>query len=144
MEQRADKKVSPPAPFFRKAFTLDKPVKRAMLTVTAQGMLEPSINGARVGKDVFAPEWTDYAKRIQYRTYDVTAALKQGENALGIILGDGWYSGYIGWRKERGNYGLQNTLLAQLAVEYSDGGNVVIATDETWKCSMGPISRIET
>lgn len=139
MEQSADKKTCPPAPFFRKTFSLDKPVRRALLSFTARGMLEPYINGALVGKDVFAPEWTDYTIRIQYRTYDVTAALKQGKNAFGAIVGNGWYSGYIGWRKERGNYGLQNSLLLQLAVEYTDNTSAVIVSDETWKCAEGPI-----
>jgi alpha-L-rhamnosidase len=91
--QASSPKAGPPAPFFRKEFTLDKPVNRAVLSITARGMLEPYINGARVGKDVFAPEWTDYNKRIQYRTYDVTSVLKKGKNALGVIVGDGWYSG---------------------------------------------------
>jgi alpha-L-rhamnosidase len=139
MEQIPDKKTGPPASFFRKTFTLDKPVRKAILSITARGMFEPYLNGERVGKDIFAPEWTDYAIRIQYRTYDVTASLKQGKNAFGAIVGDGWYSGYIGWHKERGNYGFQNSLLLQLVVEYKDSTNILIFSDETWKCSEGPI-----
>ncbi|MHB9028769.1 MAG: glycoside hydrolase family 78 protein [Candidatus Latescibacterota bacterium] len=132
-------KVMPPAPYFRKSFRADKPVRKALLYVTARGLVEPSLNGGRVGKDVFAPEWTDYDKRIQYRTYDVTSLVKQGENALGIILGDGWYSGYIGWRKERGHYGLRNSLLARLEMEYEDGAKTAVISDESWKLAEGPI-----
>ena len=56
-----------------------------------------------------------------------------------MILGDGWYSGYIGWRKERGHYGLRNSLLARLEMEYEDGAKTAVVTDETWKCAEGPI-----
>lgn len=129
----------PPPPWFRKTFTLDKPVKRATVYVTARGIYRLHINGNRVGEDVFAPEWTDYNKRIQYRTYDVTSTLKRGNNAVGAIVGDGWYSGYLGWRKQRGNYGLQNSLLLQLEVDHEDGTSQTILTDESWRCSEGPI-----
>jgi alpha-L-rhamnosidase len=129
----------PPPPWFRRAFTLDKPVTRATVYVTARGIFRLTINGNRIGKDVFAPEWTDYNKRIQYRTYDVTSKLKQGENVFGAIVGDGWYSGYLGWRKQRGNYGLKNSLLLQLEVEYEDGTRKLVVTDGTWRCSEGPI-----
>lgn len=142
--RKGDPVPGPPAPFFRKSFTLDKPVKRALLYLTARGLVEPHLNGARVGKagigeDVFVPEWTDYYKRIQYRAYDVTPAVKQGENIIGAVLGDGWYSGYIGWRKERGHYGLQNSLLIQLALEHADGSRTTIVSDGSWKCAEGPI-----
>ena len=129
----------PPPPWFRKTFALDKPVKRVMAYVTARGIFRLHLNGQQVEKDVFAPEWTDYDKRIQYRTYDVTGNIKPGKNAIGAVVGDGWYSGYLGWRKLRGNYGLQNSLFLQLDVEYEDGTIEVVATDKTWRCSEGPV-----
>lgn len=129
----------PPPPWFRKTFALDKPVKRALAYVTARGIFRLHFNGRQVGKDVFAPEWTDYNKRIQYRTYDVTENLKQGKNTIGAVVGDGWHSGYLGWRKFRGNYGLQNSLLLQLEVDYEDGTTEIIASDKTWRCAYGPI-----
>ncbi len=129
----------PPPPWFRKVFSLRKPVKSALVYITARGIFRLHINGQQIGKDVFAPEWTDYNKRIQYRTYDVTEELKQGNNAIGAVVGDGWYSGYLGWRKFRGNYGLQNSLLLQLEVEYEDGTSEIIASDQTWRCEEGPI-----
>jgi len=129
----------PPPPWFRKTFALDKPVKKALVYVTAQGIFRLHLNGQQIGKDVFAPEWTDYNKRIQYRTYDVTENLKQGKNAIGAVVGDGWHSGYLGWRKFRGNYGLQNSLFLQLEVEYEDGTTEIIDSEKTWLCSAGPI-----
>ena len=71
--------------------------KSARLVITALGLYECEINGQRIGDEVFAPGWTDYRKRVQYQTYDVTAHLQQGENELGAILGDGWYCGIVGW-----------------------------------------------
>ncbi|TEU06148.1 MAG: alpha-L-rhamnosidase [Candidatus Aminicenantes bacterium] len=129
----------PPPPWFRKTFTLGKPVKKALVYVTARGIFRLHLNGRQIGKDVFAPEWTDYNTRIQYCTYDVTENLNQGKNSVGAVVGDGWYSGYLGWRKFRGNYGLQNSLFLQLEVEYEDGTSEVVATDKTWRCSDGPI-----
>lgn len=128
-----------PPPWFRKAFTLDKTVAKATVYVTARGIFRLYINGNRIGKDVFAPEWTDYNKRIQYNTYDVTSVIDQKRNVIGAIVGDGWYSGYIGWRKQRGNYGLKNSLLLQLEVEYDDGTSKLVVTDGSWHCSEGPI-----
>ena len=98
------------------------PIARATLYATARGIFEFRANGQRVSEDLFAPEWTDYDKRIQYRTYDVTALLTQGRNALAATLGDGWWTGYVGWQETRARYGsLENSLLAQLEVELTDG-----------------------
>ena len=83
-----------PAPFVRTRFTLDRPVARARLYATALGLYEPHLNGQVVGDDVLTPGWTDYAIRVQYQVYDVTHLLRQGENVLGAVLGDGWYCGY--------------------------------------------------
>ena len=138
-EKPEDLAPGPPPPWFRKQFTLDKPVKKAHVYVTALGLFELSINGERIGEDVFAPEWTDYNRRIQYRTYDVTEQLLRGANGIGVVVGDGWYSGYVGWRKQRGNYGLRNSLLLNLEIEYDDGEKFLVATDDTWRCSEGPI-----
>ncbi|MFC1541015.1 glycoside hydrolase family 78 protein [Candidatus Latescibacterota bacterium] len=129
----------PPPPWFRKTFSLSKEIGQALVYITSRGLFELQINGDRVGKDIFAPGWTDYRQRIHYRTYDVTSMLRKGENAIGAIVGDGWFSGYIGWLNMRGFYGLQNSLLLQVEIEYADGTTEIIATDESWKCSDGPI-----
>jgi alpha-L-rhamnosidase len=130
-----------PSPYTRKTFRLDKPVRRARLYATARGVYEIYVNGTRVGNDVFAPGWTDYRKRIQYQTYDVTRLLAEGPNVLGAILGDGWYAGFVGFDPNRrgAHYGAHPQLLAQLNVDYEDGMQESIATDGSWRCSTGPI-----
>ncbi|MBN2287947.1 MAG: alpha-L-rhamnosidase N-terminal domain-containing protein, partial [Candidatus Glassbacteria bacterium] len=129
----------PPAPCLRKAFTLTKPIARATAYVTARGLFVLHLNGRRVSGDVFVPDWTDYHKRIQYCTYDVTGLLAQGQNVVGALVGDGWYSGYLAWTKKRAHYGEQNSLLLNLVVEYRDGSQEVIASDETWRCHESPM-----
>lgn len=129
----------PPPPYFRKTFQIDKPIARAFVYVTARGIFELRINGSLVSEDLLAPEWTDYNRRIQYRAYDIGDMLKTGRNALGAVVADGWYSGYVGMRRLRGNYGLENCLLLQLEVEFEDGTRTRIITDETWLWSEGPI-----
>jgi alpha-L-rhamnosidase len=136
----SDLKTELPAPpYLRKGFELKKNVSRATLYATARGLFEIQINGEKAGADIFAPEWTDYDKRINYRSYDVTGLVKKGGNAIGALLGDGWYAGYVGWQKTRGRYGLQTSLLAQLEVEYADGSKETITTDKSWKTSCGPM-----
>jgi alpha-L-rhamnosidase len=130
-----------PSPYLRKVFSLDRPVRRARLYATARGVYEISINGARIGEDVLAPGWTDYDRRVQYQTYDVTPLLVEGKNAIGAVLGDGWFAGFVGFDpKHRGAlYGARPQLLAQLDVEYEDGSRESSATDGSWRCSTGPI-----
>ena len=130
----------PPARFIRKNFNLDKAVKRATIYSTAMGLYELHINGQKVSDEYFRPGWTDYDTRVYYNTYDVTDLVEQGGNAIGSILADGWYVGYIGWGHEREHYKSEKPYFkAQLNVEYEDGTTEVIATDGTWKATTGPI-----
>ena len=139
-EQGAQKRPLLPAPrYLRKEFKLAKPVKRAMLYASALGNYEMHINGNRVGKDYFTPGWTDYNKRVYYNAYDVTGMVKQGDNAIGSLLADGWYSGYIGFGNRRDHYGKNPRLRARLLVAHDNGSTTVIPTDRTWKASTGPI-----
>lgn len=85
-----------PSPMVRKTFRLEGKIKRAIAYASALGFYELHINGRRVGEQVLAPEWTDYNKRIQYQAYDVTSLLTSGENAVGAMLGEGWYAGRVG------------------------------------------------
>jgi alpha-L-rhamnosidase len=125
---------------FRKEFDVPDRINRATLYASARGLFELRANGRRVGEDIFAPEWTDYDKRIHYRTYDVTALLTTGRNALGATLGDGWWSGYVGWQETRGRYGsLENSLMMQLEVELESGERFNVGTDGSWTCNTGPI-----
>ena len=135
-------------PLLRKSFGLNcaSGLKHATAYVTALGLYELRINGERIGDHVLAPEWTDYHKRIQYQTYDVTSMVTAGENALGVMLGDGWYAGRIGLTGivpgglPRAIYGRQPRLLLQLELEYDDGSMEHIVSDDTWKCTTeGPL-----
>ena len=131
--------VPPASPMLRKKFTVKSAVKSAFLYASALGYYEIELNGSKVGDHVLAPEWTDFNKRIQYQSYDVTQNLKIGDNMLSSLLGDGWYLGMLGptkWHKDyprRGVYGNDRRLIAQLVINYSDGTSQVVATDNTWK-----------
>ncbi len=127
---------------FRREFELPAAatVRRATIYASARGLFELSLGGKRVGEDLFAPEWTDYFKRIHYRTYDVTTLLAAGANELAATLGDGWWSGYVGWQEQRGRYGsLENSLLVQLEIELADGTRLTVGSDASWHCATGPI-----
>jgi alpha-L-rhamnosidase len=128
----------PPPPYLRKAFSLDKSIKRAVVYASALGLYELHINGKRVGQDCFTPGWTDYATRVYYQTYDVTDLVKEGDNAVGAILADGWYAGYLGFGKKREHYGSEPRLFVQLEIEYADGSRQIVVTDKTWKATYGP------
>jgi alpha-L-rhamnosidase len=128
-----------PAPYFRKAFNLQKPVKRAIVFASALGVYDLHLNGKPVDIDVLSPGWTDYHKRVHYLAYDVTHRLRKGDNALGAILGDGWYAGYLAFTGKRHYYGDRTRLLVQLEIEYRDGTRETIGTDGSWKAAFGPI-----
>ena len=129
---------SVPVPFLRKAFALPAEVVSARLYVTALGLYECWLNGARVGEDIFAPGWTDFHKRVRYGVYDVTDLLQEGENALGAVLGDGWAVGFVGLG-QRQRYYDQPRLLAQLELTLPDGTREVIVSDESWAHQFGPL-----
>ena len=130
--------VPSPAPRLGKTFTVDKPVARARLFATALGLHETYLNGAKVGTERLAPGWTDYTKRLQYRAYDVTTALRQGGNTLSALLGNGWYSGSVGFAGSR-RYGSSPWYSAQLSVEYTDGTRADVRTDGSWTWTSSPI-----
>ncbi len=131
--------VMAPAPYLRSpVWRLDAPVRSAWLTVTALGLFEAEINGQPVSDDLFAPGWTDYRRRVLVRRYEVSALLREGENRLGAILGDGWYSGRVGMRS-RQTGGTKPLFRAALVVELADGSSQVIVTDSSWETRTGPI-----
>lgn len=127
------------APIMRKNVNVAKAVKRARLYATARGAYWFYINGQRVGDGYLNPGWTDFRHRIMYNTYDVTQMLRQGNNALGIELGHGWFCddfGFAGamWGDQ---YGYKPSALAMIKVEYTDGTNETFVTDNTWKVYNG-------
>ena len=139
VELKNERPVPPASPMLRKKFMVKSAVKSAFLYASALGYYELDLNGSKVGDHVLAPEWTDFNKRVQYQSYDVTQSLKVGDNVLSSLLGDGWYMGMLGptkWHKDypkRGVYGNDRRLIAQLVINYTDGTSQVIATDGTWK-----------
>ncbi len=129
-----------PSPYLRHEFELHKPIKQARLYLSALGVYEPYLNGQVVGDQVLAPGWTSYNNRLRYQTFDVTELLHVGHNAIGALLGDGWYRGRLGFNGGwRNIYGSKLGLLAQLEVTYQDGSSQTIISDETWKAHQSPI-----
>ena len=127
-----------PVIYLRKEFKTGKTVKRARAYATALGMYELYLNGKCVGDSLFAPGWTDYHKRVQYQAHDITALLREGENAAAILLAPGWFSGRCGFSGFK-VYGDRPHARVNLLLEYDDGSTEMIATDETWKASTGPM-----
>lgn len=121
-----------PADYFQKNFNLDKKILRARLYISACGLYEATLNSTRVGDFVLAPGSTDYRKRIQYQTYDVTELLQEGKNTLEITLADGWYRGSIGCFGKTNVFGRQTKLLVQLEVYGADGSHQLICSDESF------------
>jgi alpha-L-rhamnosidase len=129
-----------PCPMLRREFDVRAGVASARLYVTALGVYEAGLNGEVVGDHVLPPGWTSYHNRLRYQTFDVTGLLREGRNAVGVVLGDGWYRGRLGFNGGRRNiYGDRLALLAQLEVHYEDGTTERIATDESWCAVTGPI-----
>ena len=128
-----------PVDHFRKTFMLDQKIKSARLYVSARGIYDVTINGQHIEEFVLAPGMTDYRKRIQYQTYDVTASLQQ-KNVIELRLADGWYRGSSAAYGVTCVYGMQTSVMAQLEVTFEDGTLQTICTDESWGWSNdGPI-----
>ena len=106
--------------------------------MTALGLVELTINGRRVGADRLAPGWTDYKRRIQYRTTDVLDLLRPGENVVAARLGRGWFAGDVGQFGAE-QYGDYPALMAQIEVDLVGGRRMVVATDTSWRAHPGPL-----
>ncbi|MBD2868543.1 alpha-L-rhamnosidase [Paenibacillus arenilitoris] len=126
-----------PSPYMRKSFAVKPNVRRAVVYATALGLFKLRVNGSAVGH-LFAPGWTDYDKRVQVHAYDVTDQIKQGENAIAVILGDGWYAGTVGFLGKR-VYGERPFFLMQASIEYEDGSRELVVSDGSWRAAEGPI-----
>jgi len=124
----------------RREFTVEGEVQSARIYASALGVYELRLNGQRVGDALLTPGWTSYSKRLLYQTWDVTALVKPGPNAVSAVLGCGWYKGDLaGWLGRRNVYGSRTALIAQLIVRHADGREELVVTDESWKCAAGPI-----
>jgi alpha-L-rhamnosidase len=124
----------------RLSFDVSTPIKSARLYSTALGAYEMFLNGKRVSEDVLAPGWTDYRERVVYQTYDVTALLVNGSNAIGALLAPGWYSTPLEWFQQPNNYGdTAPSLLAQLRIEHPDGTVDWVTTSPDWQSQTSQI-----
>lgn len=128
----------------RHTFDVTAPVKSARLYATAFGTYEMFLNGKRIGDDVMAPGWTDYRARMVYQTYDVTAQVIAGKNAIGALLAPGWFSTPLEWLQQPNNYGdTAPALRAQLRIEHADGSVEWVTTGTNWQANISHILHSE-
>lgn len=132
---RVNKRKRYPVDCFLKELSVDGQVKRARLYITACGLYEARMDGVKIGKFCLAPGITDYRKRVQYQTYDVTDMLTEGKHGFTVDMADGWYRGSTGAWGLKNQYGTETKLLAQLEVEYADGRSDIIVSDESFRWS---------
>ena len=136
---KPDPKFRCPVDCFRKKFSLQNKIRSARLYASARGIYDVTINGHRIEDFILAPGMTDYRKRIQYQTYDVTKLLNWN-NTVELRLADGWFRGSSAAYGVTNVYGTQTSVIAQLEITYADGTTQVVCTDDTWAWSNdGPI-----
>ena len=140
-DYQVDKKKRYPVDCFKKSFSLpEKKIVKARAYMTACGIYEGSINGSKIGDFVLAPGITDYRKRVQYQTVDITDMLHHGSNELFFMLADGWYRGSVGAWGMKNYYGSETKLLAQIEVVFEDNTVDIITTDDSFQwTNEGPI-----
>ena len=131
------------SPLLRTTFKAGKGIASATAYVTAHGLYEAQLNGQRIGDAYLTPGWTSYNKRLQYQAYDVTDLVKPGTNAIGALLGSGWYRGYICYDWQHNFYGKDLSLLLQLVIRYKDGHTETVVTGPDWKSTYAAVIRSE-
>jgi alpha-L-rhamnosidase len=130
-----------PSPVFRRSFAVERPVQSAMLYICGLGYHEVHLNGKKVGDRQLDPAFTRYDKSCLYVTHDVTGQIQPGKNAIGVMLGNGWYNMHTPceWNFEKAPWVDRPTVRAQLRLVYADGKEEILATDETWRANTGPV-----
>ena len=127
-------------PLLRRAFVLRGAPIRARIYIATLGGYRLTVNGAPAGPGVFTPDWTDYRYRLTYQTYDATGELHAGANALGVLLGAGWYASRFGFSSRRYAYGPPPVrMLLELDVTYADGSEERISSDSAWRTAPSPV-----
>ena len=137
-----DDKYGNPSPYFRKTFSLSGKIKKATVYASALGVFKIYVNGHEISNDYLSPGWVDYAKKLTFVKYDITDLLSEN-NAIGVVLGDGWAVGHVGseYTFKRNNYSDRIEFTACIRIEYNDGHIEELNTDENWKASQGEIRR---
>lgn len=130
-----------PAPYFRKKFNVAKQVKEARAYIAVAGLYRLSLNGKQVGNHFLDPAFTRYDRRILYVTHDITPQLRRGDNAVGVLLGNGWYNHQAKavWDFDSAPWRRRPAFCMDIHITYTDGTTEVIATDSDWKTSQGPL-----
>jgi len=130
-----------PAPYFRKLFSVSKKIASARAYIAVGGLYELSINGEKIGNHRLDPVYTRFDKRNVYVTYDVTEQLKKGNNAIGVLLGNGWYNhqSLAVWNFDKAPWRNRPAFCLNLRITYEDGTTAVIASDQDWKTSLSPV-----
>ncbi len=137
----ADAKYGNPLPYFRKEFKVKKGLKKATLSASAAGLFKAYINGKEFG-DYMSPGWTDYRRRIPLMRFDATNML-EADNAIVLVVGDGWFTGNLIWSTMRNSYGAWSEVVAELKLEYKDGTVEYVSTGADWRAADGPIRRAD-
>lgn len=132
-----------PAALLRREFAVQKQIQRARAYVTALGAYEMFLNGQRVGPYVLTPGFTQFEKRVQYQTYDVTKLLTTGQNTAAATLGAGWFGSGMSWTAQHFKLLPPTRFLGQIEIDYSDGTRDTITTDSSWKAGESPILHSE-
>lgn len=132
-----------PGPIFRKEFSINKNIAAAKIAICGLGYYELYCNGQRVGENRLDPAFTNYDHRALYVGYDLTEQLQTGQNALGVMLGNGWYNMHTRatWNFDQASWRDEPKLRAQLEIVFDDGNRKVIATDTSWRATTGPVLR---
>lgn len=133
--------LAKPAPFFRKSFSATKPITSARAFVTGLGYFEMYLNGQKVSDHILDPVKTRYDKTVKYLVHDITDLVKEGENAVGMVLGTGWFNHFAkaAWQFDQAPWRAYPTMICQLEITYQDGSRQVVISDDSWKSSSGPI-----
>lgn len=132
-----EERLRPPQ-LLRQRFDVGPGVTRARLFAAARGVYSPFVNGARADDQVLAPGYDSYEHRISFQAYDVTAALTEGENVLGVALADGWWAGRIGLTGSSAQFGRRTSAIWQLHIDYADGTTQVVASGSDVRSATGP------
>ncbi len=130
------------APLLRRSFTIDRKVRLARAYVCGLGYFELYLNGKRVGDHLLDPGYTRYDRRALYVTHDITGLLQRGDNAAGVVLGNGWFNviNKTAWDWDKAPWRAAPKLLCQLEIYFEDGNRLTVASGVDWKTSDGPIT----
>ncbi|WP_460960368.1 glycoside hydrolase family 78 protein [Spirosoma litoris] len=130
-----------PAPYFRKAFTATKKIKTARAYIAAGGLYELYLNGQKIGNHRLDPMYTRFDRRTLYVTYDVTNQLQSGKNAIGVLLGNGWYNhqSTAVWFFDKAPWRARPTFCLDLRITYDDGSVETITSGKDWKTTLSPV-----